>query len=80
MSRFGIGGSLRGRVIEVYGPESPVKPRLLCTPLRGRPGRPGGSGSSTLSTRSIVYARALGVDTDSLLVSQPDTGEQARNC
>ena len=56
---LGIGGLPRGRIVEIYGPES--------------------SGKTTLAEHALdpVYAAAIGVDIDSMLVSQPDTGEQA---
>src|SRR5215203_2126857 len=56
---LGIGGLPRGRIVEIYGPES--------------------SGKTTVAVHALdpEYAKKLGVDTDALLVSQPDTGEQA---
>jgi recombination protein RecA len=75
---LGIGGLPRGRVVEVYGPRPPARRRSPCT--RWPTPRPPAASrrSSTPSTRSTPSTPgAIGVDTDALLVSQPDTGEQA---
>ncbi len=75
---LGVGGLPRGRIIEIYGPEASGKTTLALhavaqTQLRG------GEAAYIDVEHALdpVYARALGVDVDSLLVSQPDTGEQA---
>ncbi len=75
---LGIGGLPRGRVVEIYGPNPRVRPRWRCTPSPTRRPPAGSRRSSTPSTRSIPNTpRSLGVDIDNLIVSQPDTGEQA---
>lgn len=75
---LGIGGLPRGRVIEVYGPESSGKTTVALHAVANAQ-KAGGNASFIDAEHALdpVYARALGVDTDSLLVSQPDTGEQA---
>lgn len=75
---LGIGGVPRGRIIEVYGPESSGKTTLALHVL-AEAQRAGGEVAFIDVEHALdpVYARALGVDIDSLLVSQPDTGEQA---
>ncbi|WP_175953889.1 recombinase RecA [Schaalia sp. Marseille-Q2122] len=75
---LGIGGLPRGRVIEVYGPESSGKTTVALHAVANAQ-RAGGNAAFIDAEHALdpVYARALGVDTDSLLVSQPDTGEQA---
>ena len=74
----GIGGLPRGRVIEVYGPESSGKTTVALHAVANAQ-KAGGNAAFIDAEHALdpVYARALGVDTDSLLVSQPDTGEQA---
>ena len=75
---LGIGGLPRGRIIEVYGPESSGKTTLaLHCIAEGQ--KKGGCAAFIDVEHALdpVYASALGVDVDSLLVSQPDTGEQA---
>ena len=74
----GIGGYPRGRVVEVYGPESSGKTTLALHAI-AEAQRNGGVCAFIDAEHAIDvnYARALGVDTDKLLVSQPDTGEQA---
>ena len=75
---LGIGGLPRGRVIEVYGPESSGKTTVALHAVANAQ-KAGGKAAFIDAEHALdpVYARALGVDTDSLLVSQPDTGEQA---
>ena len=75
---LGIGGLPRGRVIEVYGPESSGKTTVALHAVTNAQ-KAGGNAAFIDAEHALdpVYARALGVDTDSLLVSQPDTGEQA---
>ena len=75
---LGIGGLPRGRVIEVYGPESSGKTTVALHAVANAQ-KAGGNAAFIDAEQALdpVYARALGVDTDSLLVSQPDTGEQA---
>ena len=70
---LGIGGLPKGRIVEIYGPESSGKTTLALHVVAEAQKR-GGDVEHALDP---VYARALGVDVDSLLVSQPDTGEQA---
>ena len=75
---LGIGGLPRGRIVEIYGPESSGKTTLaLHCIAQGQ--KKGGNVAFIDVEHALdpVYARALGVDVDSLLVSQPDTGEQA---
>ena len=74
----GIGGLPRGRIIEVYGPESSGKTTLALHVL-AEAQKLGGEVAFIDVEHALdpTYARALGVDIDSLLVSQPDTGEQA---
>ena len=75
---LGIGGLPRGRVVEVYGPESSGKTTVALHAVANAQ-KAGGNAAFIDAEHALdpVYARALGVDTDSLLVSQPDTGEQA---
>ena len=75
---LGIGGLPRGRVIEVYGPESSGKTTVALHAVANAQ-KAGGNAAFIDAEHALdpVYARALGVDTASLLVSQPDTGEQA---
>ena len=75
---LGIGGVPRGRVIEIYGPESSGK-TTLATQIIGEAQRLGGTCAMIDAENAFDagYAQKLGVDTDNLLVSQPDTGEQA---
>lgn len=75
---LGIGGLPRGRIIEIYGPESSGKTTLALHCIAQ--GQKNGGNAAFIDVEHAldpVYARALGVDVDSLLVSQPDTGEQA---
>ena len=75
---LGIGGVPRGRIIEIYGPESSGKTTLALHILASAQ-REGGEVAFIDVEHALepAYARALGVDIDSLLISQPDTGEQA---
>src|SRR4051812_31815053 len=75
---LGIGGLPRGRVIEVYGPESSGKTTLALHVI-AEAQRNGGTAAFVDAEHALdpVYARKLGVDVDELIVSQPDTGEQA---
>lgn len=75
---LGIGGLPRGRVIEIYGPESSGKTSLTLHAIANAQ-RAGGIAAFIDAEHALDpdYAKALGVDTDALLVSQPDTGEQA---
>ena len=75
---LGIGGLPRGRIIEVYGPESSGKTTVALHAIANAQ-RNGGIAAFIDAEHALdpEYAKALGVDTDALLVSQPDTGEQA---
>ena len=75
---LGIGGVPRGRIIEIYGPESSGKTTVALHIVAEAP-KMGGEAVFIDVEHALdpVYAQALGVDIDSLLVSQPDTGEQA---
>ncbi len=75
---IGIGGLPRGRVSEVYGPESSGK-TTLCLHVIANAQRSGGIAAFIDAEHAldVGYAKKLGVDVDNLLVSQPDTGEQA---
>ena len=75
---LGIGGLPRGRIVEIYGPESSGKTTLALHILAEAQKR-GGEVAFVDAEHALdpVYAAALGVDTDNLLVTQPDTGEQA---
>ena len=75
---LGIGGLPRGRVVEIYGPESSGKTTLALHVVANAQ-RNGGVAAFIDAEHALdpVYARNLGVDTDSLIVSQPDNGEQA---
>ncbi len=74
---LGIGGLPRGRIIEIYGPESSGKTTVALHAV-AQAQKLGGEAAFIDAEHALdpVYARALGVDIDSLLVSQPDTGEQ----
>ena len=74
----GVGGYPRGRVIEIYGPESSGKTTLALHAI-AEAQRNGGVCAFIDAEHAIdvTYARSIGVETDKLLVSQPDTGEQA---
>lgn len=75
---LGIGGLPRGRVIEIYGPESSGKTTVALHAVANAQ-KAGGNAAFIDAEHALdpVYAKALGVDIDNLLVSQPDTGEQA---
>lgn len=75
---LGIGGLPRGRVVEIYGPESSGKTTLALHVL-AEAQKMGGTAAFIDAEHALdpSYARKLGVDLDSLLVAQPDTGEQA---
>ncbi len=75
---IGIGGIPRGRISEIYGPESSGK-TTLCLHVIANAQRLGGLAAFIDAEHAldIEYARKLGVDVENLLVSQPDTGEQA---
>jgi recombination protein RecA len=75
---LGIGGLPRGRVIEVYGPESSGKTTLALHAV-AEAQKKGGIAAYIDAEHALdpIYARKLGVDVDELLISQPDTGEQA---
>ena len=75
---IGIGGVPRGRITEIYGPESSGK-TTLCLHLVANVQRAGGVAAFVDAEHAldIEYAKKLGVDIENLLVSQPDTGEQA---
>ena len=75
---LGIGGLPRGRVIEIYGPESSGKTTLSLQVI-AEAQKLGGTAAFVDAEHALdpVYAEKLGVDVDELLVSQPDTGEQA---
>ena len=75
---IGIGGIPRGRITEIYGPESSGK-TTLCLHVIANSQKTGGVAAFIDAEHAldIEYARKLGVDVDNLLVSQPDTGEQA---
>lgn len=75
---LGIGGYPRGRVVEIYGPESSGKTTVALHAI-AEAQKKGGQVAFIDAEHALdpTYARALGVDTDELLLSQPDTGEQA---
>lgn len=75
---LGIGGYPKGRVIEIYGPESSGKSTLAMHAV-AEAQRQGGTCAYIDAEHAMdpIYARAIGVDVDSMLISQPDTGEQA---
>jgi recombination protein RecA len=75
---LGVGGLPRGRVMEIFGPESSGKTTLALHAIAGAQ-KQGGMAAFVDAEHALdaVYAKALGVNTDDLLVSQPDSGEQA---
>ncbi|WP_312264938.1 recombinase RecA, partial [Rivihabitans pingtungensis] len=75
---LGVGGLPRGRVVEIFGPESSGK-TTLCLQVVAEAQKLGGTCAFIDAENALdpQYARKLGVDVDDLLISQPDTGEQA---
>lgn len=75
---LGIGGLPKGRVVEIYGPESSGKTTLTLQAIAACQ-KAGGVAAFVDAEHALdpIYAKQIGVDTDNLLVSQPDTGEQA---
>ncbi len=75
---LGIGGVPRGRIVEIYGPESSGK-TTVALHIAAEAQKQGGIAAFVDAEHALdpVYAKALGVDIDNLIVSQPDTGEQA---
>src|SRR5690625_3573121 len=75
---LGIGGYPKGRVVEIYGPESSGKTTVALHAI-AEAQKEGGSAAVIDAEHALDpnYARALGVDIEELLLSQPDTGEQA---
>ena len=75
---LGIGGIPRGRIIEIYGPESSGK-TTVALHVAAEVQKLGGEAAFIDAEHALdpVYAEKLGVDIDNLIVSQPDTGEQA---
>ena len=75
---LGVGGVPRGRVTEIYGPEASGK-TTLCQHIIANAQRAGGYAAFIDAEHALdrTYAAHCGVDTDNLLISQPDTGEQA---
>src|SRR6058998_1418013 len=75
---LGVGGLPRGRVVEIYGPESSGKTTLALHAI-AEAQKAGGTCAFVDAEHALdpSYARKLGVDLDALLISQPDTGEQA---
>lgn len=77
---LGIGGVPKGRVIEIYGPESSGK-TTLCSHIIANVQKEGGTAAFIDTEHALdpSYAKKIGVDVDNLLVSQPDSGEEALN-
>ncbi|MDE5789558.1 MAG: DNA recombination/repair protein RecA, partial [Clostridia bacterium] len=75
---LGVGGVPRGRIMEIYGPESSGK-TTIALHIIAQAQKAGGVAAFIDAEHALdaVYARALGVKTDELYISQPDTGEQA---
>ncbi|MFA7439676.1 MAG: recombinase RecA [Sphingomonadaceae bacterium] len=75
---LGIGGLPRGRIVEIYGPESSGKTTLALHVI-AEAQKTGGIAAFVDAEHALdpVYAKKLGVDTENLIISQPDTGEQA---
>ena len=78
MIALGIGGLPKGRIVEIYGPESSGKTTLTLQVI-AEAQKAGGSCAFIDAEHALdpIYAKNLGVDVENLLVSQPDTGEQA---
>ncbi len=75
---LGIGGVPRGRIIEIYGPEGSGKTTLTCSIIAEAQSMGGVAAFIDAEhALDVSYARKIGVDVDNLLISQPDTGEQA---
>ncbi|MFP4077811.1 MAG: ATPase domain-containing protein, partial [Candidatus Izemoplasmataceae bacterium] len=74
---LGVGGYPRGRIIEMYGPESSGKTTFALHAIASAQ-KNGGYAAFIDAEHALdpTYAKALGVDTDNLIISQPDTGEQ----
>jgi recombination protein RecA len=75
---LGVGGIPRGRIVEIYGPESSGK-TTVALHMAAEAQHMGGIAAFIDAEHALdpVYAKKLGVDIDNLLISQPDTGEQA---
>ena len=75
---LGVGGLPRGRIVEIYGPESSGK-TALALHVAAEAQKKGGEVAFVDAEHALdpTYARALGVNIDEMLISQPDTGEQA---
>jgi len=75
---LGVGGVPRGRIVEIYGPESSGKTTIMLQ-IIAEAQRAGGRAAFVDAEHALdpAYARKLGVDIDNLLVSRPDSGEQA---
>ena len=75
---LGIGGAPKGRIIEIYGPESSGKTTISLS-IIAEAQKLGGAAAFVDAEHALdpTYAKKLGVNTDELIVSQPDTGEQA---
>jgi len=75
---LGIGGLPKGRIVEIYGPESSGKTTLTLTTI-AQAQKQGATCAFVDAEHALdpIYAEALGVNVDDLIVSQPDTGEQA---
>ena len=75
---LGIGGFPKGRIVEIYGPESSGKTTLALHAL-AESQKSGGTCAFIDAEHALdpIYAKKLGVDTDNMLISQPDNGEQA---
>ena len=75
---LGVGGVPKGRIIEIYGPESSGKTTIALS-IAAEAQKNGGAAAFVDAEHALdpIYAKKLGVDTDELIVSQPDTGEEA---